>query len=101
MPDESRTFSRPEHSIAAGVAILRPRPLVPRGSTRLFFVYTRCRYCPARTHVELVIYAFFSVFCIMADKGNCGEKRKRTNLTISAKLELLKKLDSGCSVGCW
>ena len=41
---------------------------------------------------------FFSVFCIMADKKNHGEKRKRTNLTISAKLELLKKLDSGCSV---
>ena len=34
----------------------------------------------------------------MADKGNRGEKRKCTNLTISAKLELLKKLDSGCSV---
>ena len=34
----------------------------------------------------------------MPDKGNCGEKHKRTNLTISAKLELLKKLDSGCSV---
>ena len=30
--------------------------------------------------------------------GNRREKRKRTNLTISAKLELLKKLDSGCSV---
>ena len=29
----------------------------------------------------------------MADKGNCGEKRKRTNLTRSAKSELLKKLD--------
>ena len=57
-PDESRTFSRPEHSIAAGVAILRPRPLVPRGSARLFFVYTRCRHRPASTHVELIIYAF-------------------------------------------
>ena len=34
----------------------------------------------------------------MSDKGNHGEKRKRTNLTISAKLDLLKKLDSGCSV---
>ena len=34
----------------------------------------------------------------MADKEKCGEKRKRINLTISAKLELLKKLDSGCSV---
>ena len=34
----------------------------------------------------------------MADQGKCGEKCKRTNLTISAKLELLKKLDSGCSV---
>ena len=34
----------------------------------------------------------------MADKEKRGEKRKCTNLTISAKLELLKKLDSGYSV---
>ena len=34
----------------------------------------------------------------MADQGRRGEKRKCTNLTISAKLELLKKLDSGYSV---
>ena len=34
----------------------------------------------------------------MADHGKRGEKRKRTNLTISAKLELLKKLKSGYSV---
>ena len=34
----------------------------------------------------------------MADKEKRGEKCKRTNLTISAKLELLKKLDSGYSV---
>ena len=34
----------------------------------------------------------------MADKEKRGEKRKRTNLTISTKLELLKKLDSGYSV---
>ena len=34
----------------------------------------------------------------MADQGKRGEKRKRTNLTISAKLELLKKLESGYSV---
>ena len=34
----------------------------------------------------------------MADKEKHGEKRKRTNLTISAKLELLRKLDSGYSV---
>ena len=34
----------------------------------------------------------------MADQGKRGERRKRTNLTISAKLELLKKLDSGYSV---
>ena len=41
---------------------------------------------------------FSSVFCVMADKEKCREKRKRTNLIISAKLELLKKLDSGYSV---
>ena len=34
----------------------------------------------------------------MADKEKRTEKRKRTNLTISAKLELLKKLHSGYSV---
>ena len=34
----------------------------------------------------------------MADQAKRGEKRKRTNLTISAKLELLKKFDSGYSV---
>ena len=34
----------------------------------------------------------------MADKEKHGEKHKRTNLTISAKLELLRKLDSGYSV---
>ena len=34
----------------------------------------------------------------MASKQKCGEKRKRTTLTIETKLELLKKLDSGYSV---
>ena len=54
------------------------------------------------THVRTLSFFFFtdfsSVFCIMTDKEKRGEKRKRTNLTISAKLELLKKLDSGYSV---
>ena len=34
----------------------------------------------------------------MANRRKGGEKRKRTNPTISAKLKLLKKLESGYSV---
>ena len=41
---------------------------------------------------------FSSVFGVMADKEKRGEKLKHTNPTISARLELLKKLDSGYSV---
>ena len=51
-----------------------------------------------RTFSFFFFTEFSSVFGVMADKEKRGEKCKHTSLTISAKLQLLKKLNSGYSV---
>ena len=55
-------------------------------------------FVPRERTFSFFFSEFSSVFGVMADKEKHGEKCKCTNLTISAKLELLKKLDSGFSV---
>ena len=65
----------------------------------MLFVYIRSSLRPAHTDIFLLSFSveFTSAFR-MADQGKRRKKHKRRNLTISAKLELLKKFESGYSV---
>ena len=47
-------------------------------------------------HFTVLSCFFLALHYVIPVKG--GEKRKRTNLSIGAKLELIKKLESGVSV---
>ena len=54
-----------------------------------------------RPHFSNISYCFILIFVVpftMTSKHKESEKRKRTNLSIGAKLELIKKMESGVSV---